>query len=57
MTTEEEKAIYERNKESNLRYILAKLPGASTRDLALIAAFISGLGIYGWSDAEYQRSI
>lgn len=57
MSNEQEKANYERNKESNLRYILAKLPGASTRDLALIAAFISGLGIYGWSGAEYQRSI
>lgn len=57
MTNEEEKELYERSKETNLRYILAKLPSASPRDIGLIAAFIMGLGIAGWSDAEYQRSI
>lgn len=55
MTPEEENAHYEQNKESNIRYIRAKLPCASPRDLSLIASFIRGLHIDGWSDTEYAR--
>ena len=55
MTPEEENAHYEQNKELNLRYIRAKLPYASPKELALIAAFIRGFHIVGWSDTEYTR--
>lgn len=50
-------AVHKRNKERNLRYILAKLPEASDMELDLIAAFIGGLGICGWSDtgAAYKN--
>lgn len=57
MTNEEEQAIYERNKETNLRYIQAKLSSASARELEILAAFVRGLGITGWSESEYERSI
>ena len=56
MTIQEEQALYEREKENNIRYIRAKLPYASTSQLAFIASFIRGLGIAGWSESEYKRS-
>ena len=56
MTIKEEQALYEREKENNIRYIRAKLPNASARQLAFIASFIRGLGITGWSESEYKRS-
>lgn len=40
MTKDEEATNYDRNKEINNSYILAKLPHASPRQLALIAAFV-----------------
>lgn len=55
MSEAEEMAHYEQNKERNLRCIRAKLPCASPRDLSLIASFIRGLHIDGWSDTEYAR--
>ena len=57
MTIKEEQALYEREKENNIRYIRAKLPYASTSQLAFIASFISELGIAGWSESEYKRII
>lgn len=50
MTRDEEKKYYEQNKESNLQFIRAKLPHASPRELGLMAAFIRGLAIDGWSE-------
>ena len=52
MTKAEERACYECRKEDNLQYIRAKIPHATPRELALIAAFIRGLGIVGWSESE-----
>lgn len=57
MTQDEEKEHYERNKENNLRFIRAKLPSATPEELGLIAAFICGMGVVGWSDKEYTRDI
>lgn len=42
--------------EINLRYIRAKLPSATARQLEIIAAFIRGLGVIGWSEAEFNRT-
>lgn len=56
MTIKEEQALYEREKENNIRYIRAKLPYASPSQLAFIASFIRGFGIEGWSESEYKRS-
>ena len=41
--------------DNNIRYIRAKLPGATPEQLAIIAAFIRGLGVTGWSESEYSR--
>lgn len=57
MTKEEEKEHYEHNKENNLRFIRAKLPSATPKELGLIVAFIRGLGVVGWSESEYTRDI
>ena len=57
MTKTEELAHYERNKENNLRTIRAKIVHANAEQMALIAAFICGLGVAGWDDAEYNRPI
>lgn len=57
MTKAEERAYYERGKENNLRYIRTKIPHATPRELALIAAFIRGLGIAGWSESEPFRGM
>lgn len=43
--------------EGNLRYIRAKLPSATARQLEIIAAFIRALDIDGWSDSEFNRSL
>ena len=57
MTKTEELAHYERDKEHNLRTIRAKIVHANAEQLALIAAFIRGLGVIGWDHAEYHRPI
>lgn len=54
MTKEEEKE-FEKNAEINLRTIRAKLPGATPRQLYLIAGFMRGLQVEGWDQAEYDR--
>lgn len=56
LSQQQEKAHYEQNKESNLRYIRAKLPSATAEQLGIIAAFIKGLGVIGWSDNEFNRN-
>lgn len=43
--------------ETNLRYIRAKLPWATAEQLGIIAAFIQGLGVAGWSESEYNRNV
>lgn len=43
--------------EECIRYIRAKIMVASEKDLGIIAAFISGLGIAGWSTEEYDRTV
>lgn len=55
MTKEEAREYREKHKEDNLRFIRAKLPGATARELCILAAFIRGLGIAGWSESEYSR--
>ena len=50
-------ARYEENREWNLRYIYAKLPNAEPSELAMIAAFIRGMGICGWHSGEYDRQL
>lgn len=57
MTRAEEIALNERNKESNLRYIRAKIVHANANEMALIKGFILGIDIVGWSDTEYHRPI
>lgn len=56
MSKEEERVSYEKEKEQNLRFIRAKLPGATPRELSLIASFIRGLKVKGWSESEYNRN-
>lgn len=55
MTKEEKQKHDERHKEDNLRFIRAKLPGATARELSILASFIRGPGVVGWSDSEYFR--
>jgi hypothetical protein len=50
-------ARYEENREVNLRYIYAKLPYAEPSELALIAAFIRGMGVCGWHSGEHDRQL
>ena len=57
MTKEEEKALYAANREESIRYIRAKLPGASDEQLFLVATFIRALGVEGWNDEEFWRSL
>lgn len=57
MTQMEELARCEEKKEENLRCIRAKIAHATARELDLIWAFIQGLGVVGWDDAEYHRPI
>lgn len=57
MAEQELQAQYEHEKNSNIRFIRAKLPNASAFDLAMIAAFVRAMGIVGWSDSEYNRDI
>lgn len=57
LTQEEEKEYFERNKERNIRFIRAKLPSATPRELSMIASFIRGMGVDGWSESEYNRDI
>lgn len=57
MTKEKEPATVEQNKAHNLRFIRAKIAVATPRQLNLIAGLIAGLGIEGWSSAEYNRTI
>lgn len=57
MTKEEEKALYAANSEESIRYIRAKLPGASDEQLFLVATFIRALGVAGWNDEEFWRSL
>ena len=49
--------LYKKNKENNIRYIRAKLPCASDKALALVAAFIQGFDIIGFDYDEYNRPI
>jgi hypothetical protein len=44
-------------KKRLIRIIRARLLAASERQLGLIAAFMSGLDIVGWSDEEYTRNV
>ena len=55
MTKEEENEYFEKNAEWYLRTIRAKLPGATPRQLYLIAGFMRGLQVEGWDQAEYDR--
>lgn len=43
--------------EQDLRYIYAKLPGATERELGILRAFIRGLGISGYDYDEYKRDL
>ena len=57
MTRAEELAMYERNKDGNIRYIRSKIVRATSEQLELAATFISALGVIGADDAEYNRPI
>lgn len=57
MTRAEEIALNEQNKESNLRYIRAKIGYANANQMAMIKGFIRGIGVIGWDHAEYHRPI
>ena len=57
MTRAEELAMYERNKDGNIRYIRSKIVRATAEQLELVATFISALGVIGADDAEYNRPI
>jgi hypothetical protein len=52
MTEAEAAAHYEENAAANMRYIRAKIPTATPKQLALIAAFIQGMGVQGWTEQE-----
>ena len=52
MTEAETVAHYEENAAANMRYIRAKIPTATPKELALIAAFIHGMGVKGWTEQE-----
>ena len=43
--------------EQDLRYIYAKLPGATEKELGLIRAFIKGLGVDGCDYDECNREL
>lgn len=43
--------------ELNLRYIYAKLPGATEEQLRLLAVTIQGLGVNGFDHEEYHREL
>lgn len=43
--------------EQDLRYIYAKLPGATEKELGILRAFIRGLGISGCDYNEYNRNL
>ena len=43
--------------ERDLRYIYAKLPGATDVQLGLLAAFIRGLNITGFDYHEFDREL
>ena len=50
-------AMYERNKDGNIRYIRSKIVRATAEQLELVATFISALGVIGADDAECNRPI
>lgn len=43
--------------EQDLRYIYAKLPGATEKELGILRAFIRGLAISGYDYDEYNRDL
>lgn len=57
MTRQEEDKIDDRDRERNIRYIRAKLPGATARDIGILASIVRALSIIGWSESEYCRDI
>lgn len=57
MTRAEELSMYERNKDSNIRYIRSKIVCATGEQLEIVATFISALGVIGADDTEYNRPI
>jgi hypothetical protein len=52
MTEEEAQAHYKACAASNMRYIQEKLSSATPRQLALVAAFVRGMGIVGCTEQE-----
>jgi hypothetical protein len=52
MAEAEAAAHYKENAAGNMRYILAKIPVATPKELAVIASFIRGLGVKGWAEQE-----
>lgn len=55
LTKEEAQAYYEEYAAVNMRYILAKLPAATPKHLAMLAAVIRGMGIAGCAEEDAQR--
>lgn len=50
-------AIQMTKAEQDLRYIYAKLPGATEKELGILRAFIRGLAISGYDYDEYNRDL
>lgn len=44
-------------RESNIRYIRAKLPFMTNEELSWLSAFVRGLGVTGFSYQEYDRLV
>ena len=44
-------------RESNIKYIRAKLPYMVSEDLELLAGIVRGLGVTGFSYQEYDRLV
>lgn len=44
-------------RESNIRYIRAKLPYMVNEDLELLAGIVRGFGVIGFSLQEYERPV
>ena len=57
MTKAEELAHCEKNRERNIRYIRGKIVCADALDVSLIASFIRGLEVEGFSYDEYNRMV
>jgi hypothetical protein len=55
LTKEEAQAYYAEYAAVNMRFILAKLPSATPKHLAMLAAVIRGMGIEGCAEEYVPR--